>query len=187
MSQSESFSSGIDTDDEEEYLNNIIDEIDNCENIKRTPSDNKFDLRLWRKLWFEEEQKLKLSRMNSTNVELNLRHLSPILKTKLTQKPWTSSRNVTKYNTIEFTGDVRNSKNKIVNELSFYSYNAIEKKSVTPAPAKFAPVTSTFVENFKNSTKHEQSYNEAGFELGILGKAVHSPFGALKAWFLDKV
>jgi hypothetical protein len=39
----------------------------------------------------------------------------------------------------------------------------------------------------KNSTKNEQSYSEAGFELGILGKAVHSPFGALKTKFLDRV
>jgi hypothetical protein len=83
--------------------------------------------------------------MNSTHVEPNSRNLSSILKTKLTQKPRTSLRNITKYKKIEFTaGDVGARKNKIVNELSFYSYSAIEKKSVTPAHGTPARVTSTF-------------------------------------------
>lgn len=50
QSESASFSSKLSTEDEQEYLNDIIEAIDRCNKIIRTPSKNKFDLRLWRQL-----------------------------------------------------------------------------------------------------------------------------------------
>ena len=105
MSQSESasFSSDLSTDEEEEYLNNIIDAIDKCKHLKRTPSKNRFDLRLWRKLCLEEEQKLKVSRMNTLSVPLRVENkISQSSKiTKKTKKPRRSSRMVNVYKKID--------------------------------------------------------------------------------------
>uniref|UniRef100_A0A7S3JBZ9 Uncharacterized protein n=1 Tax=Euplotes harpa TaxID=151035 RepID=A0A7S3JBZ9_9SPIT len=76
-SESMSFSSDLSTDEEEECLNNIIDAIDRCNNLKRTASKNRFDLRLWRKLCLEEEEKLKLRKINTFSAEPVMMTLSP--------------------------------------------------------------------------------------------------------------
>lgn len=115
--------------------------------------------------------------MNTMSVEPTS-NLSPISINKLAQKPRRSSRNVAKFNKIELYSNLNRNKKKIVKEPSFYSYSAIDKKSVTPAP----------VEEFsEHSTLSEKLSSESSFEFGILGKALNCPHATLRSTFLDKI
>lgn len=81
-------------------------------------------------------------------------------------------------NKIELFGNLRKNKKKIVKEPSFFSYSAIDKKSVTPAPVQ---------EYSEHSTLSEKLSSESSFEFGILGKALNCPYKTLRSPFLDRI
>jgi hypothetical protein len=112
-SESASFSSSLSTSEEEEYLNDIIEAIDRCKNVTRTPNKKRFDLRQWRKLCHEEEKRIMPTKMHTMSPTIEGGGLTPIKKEAMRMKPKRSSRNVNSFKKIELFSDLRKSKPKM--------------------------------------------------------------------------